>query len=755
VIALGSPLEPHETMSIDITDHVSISQSSAYAHIPYDMRKRVHRSGLTTRGKQIAYIGKNYVLLPAEVIWYPIPYTGYAPSEPGYTQRALTKYSLEVTTHDGMVPISQGKMTEKGNNTYLFEPETPLTQVSLTIGPYKKASVTVDSVEYSYYWIGKSPFDNSPITENDLEKAIRTLRKNLESKLCLTYPFKRYQIVETPVHFFGYHSPRALSGPYEQPEIQFIPESSFIFRRYTDGRKVSNGDKILAQRVFQELYITYTGSQGINSKIDPPPTITNLGGFWQFMVDPFVDYSHILTQFVVFSRGTVSTNDYFNLLAVSYFRTQFFVDPYSINSGPDFNYRRLDSASSQYLKTKSLQDIVGDGKYYTEYMDILTTAPETFFILLAARSGVDIALVESVLTQGFETTGADIPAELSKLCNTDVTALFNAFLQQKENAQYIVSKQTIARHLIGEHYLYNVRFTITNPTPYFGLAKSMIMTYPEKQDEQVIYLEPFSEKEVGMISEKEVTDYSFQYMPFKNSVFTTYLVKQWLSNASASSEPLNIPIMVETMKPEEIEFFDGVRTIRNGTVPPVIVLDNLDKGCHVISSKSQSVLKRFIEQRANLDKSIGFKNFHGLRDVPENWTLTKPSDDRPNDPFYGKLGSCYYTKAGDGLSAVEYPITIPQTGKYGVYLSAPFSTSVQGYMRNIYESGDLGVTTVKVFAGDGVHEETVDIGKSRGTEEWVYVGTYDFPDTTAVIQITDKSTAKIVIADAVQLRKVE
>lgn len=192
----------------------------------------------------------------------------------------------------------------------------------------------------------------------------------------------------------------------------------------------------------------------------------------------------------------------------------------------------------------------------------------------------------------------------------------------------------------------------------------------------------------------------------------------------------------------------------HGTLPVAVVMDNLDEGCRIITSKEKKFIQRITEKRKENAAYKKFINFKGLEDAPAEWTLAKSrAESQGLNEFYGKFSSCYYTKAGDGESAVEYTATIPEAGSYQVYLSVPTGQALQIYINRMFESGDLGETTVRIFAEDGIHEDVTDISKADG--EWAYVGTYSFADTTAVIQITDKTNAEIVIADAIKLNKVE
>ncbi|MFC1542178.1 hypothetical protein ACFL50_07000, partial [Candidatus Latescibacterota bacterium] len=740
-ISLNTPLEPNESMDLEISEYGPIHEWDGYFHIPENMLDRIHRSGLTTLGKQTLLLEPDYVLLPAEMSWYPTSNSKYQASEPGYVQCPLTDFSLEVQTHDGLTVISQGEMTDKGDNTYYFKPETPLTQISLTIGRYQKASITVDDVEYSYYWIGKNPFADSKITKKELEQSIRQTKEEIEQTLHLKYPFKRYQIVETPIHFFGYNSAVDMSSPYEQPEIKFIPESSL---KLDYGPRMGPPSAVLTRIVFPKLYTTDTNARAISNKMNLPSSIFNLGGLWSFTTNPFINYSHILSQYAYFTRGPVSVNDYFNLMAVNWLRSKFFFHAGFHGGLIDLFYKNVNNAQSQFFTKKSLKDILAEEQYYSESMDILNMASKTYFNLLAGKSGIDITRLENILLEGFSQNGIDVAAKLSELCGTDVIALLEDFSEQKEKAHYNLTNIKTSKHLINDRYLHNARFNVSNPTPYHGLVTCTLVAESLELDTKAVYLEPFTEKEIGLVVSDKIRNLHYEWLPFGDKDRRNY----------DTDNPYNWPVSFHLSETDDIAFFDGIRVVRQGTVPVSVVVDNLDEGCRIVSSKKKKFIQRFTENRKENASYKKFINFKGLDDAPSEWSHAKSrGESQGMNEFYGNYSSCYYTLAGDGQSAVEFQASIPEAGRYELYLRIPFGSGLQMYITPLFKSGALGETNVRVFADDGIHEETAYINNAG--EEWAYVGTYSFPDTTAVIHITDKTNAKIVIADAIKLRKVE
>ena len=754
----------------------------------------------------MAFIEPNYVMLPAEVNWYPTAVPSYKVSEPGYLQRDLAAYSLEVSTSEGLTPISQGQMTEKGTGLFSFAPEIALAQVSLTIGEYKKQSVTVDNVEYSYHWLKKDFVGEMNFSTKNVMDAIASCKNEIEYSLQLEYPFQRFQVVQTPVHYFGYNSALELTGAYDQPEVSFISESPFDLDKldipaqttaqatqqpaeeatqqsaeqaaqqpaeHATRRVTQQPTEHATRRVTQEpveqatqqpseqivrrvakspanqeivnkisgymsIYFcrTESNSLAIERKINPTCYAYSDIGLKEYATDPFADYGSILGQYAVFQRNRVSKDDFFNLIVINLIRSKLFYNKGLGITASKWNKTdnySIDRVEYQFLSSKSLKDIIYDNQYYYESLDILNFASPSFFKVISIKTNTDISKIENTIIDCLQSSNNDIVAELSNIYNTNILEDLRDFSEQKNKAYYDLSDITVSRHLTNNRYLYNARFKISNPTPYPGYVRCSISSPPDLNDEKYVYIESFTQKELGLVLTDEIHILSYLPFPFAKNTSST--------------------IMLDNSIPDDnqIEYFDGIIDIERGTLPCEIVMDNLDEGCDIINPTRKSFLMSAFERQSRKKTFRKFISFKGLEDAPEIWTLAKSVGQHKE--FYGLLSSCYYTKSGDGGSAVEFSVTIPEKGDYNLYLKVPTGLYSQQYIRPLLESGDLGETTVRVFAEDGMHEDVCDIRDTDG--EWAYAGTYAFADSTAIIQITDNTNAEIVIADAIKLRKVE
>jgi hypothetical protein len=165
----GVSLNSGDSLEVAIAYDGSIDNEATYLHIPEDFRERVHRTDFLVLGKKLSYISPWYVLLPPEVNWYPSALPSSPVTEPGYLQRDTARYVLTIKTRKGLTAVSQGQRTEQADGTQIFNPETPLTQISLAIAPFRKTAIVVDGIEYSYNWVKKDFVTKPDFSRRQLE----------------------------------------------------------------------------------------------------------------------------------------------------------------------------------------------------------------------------------------------------------------------------------------------------------------------------------------------------------------------------------------------------------------------------------------------------------------------------------------------------------------------------------------------------------------------------------------------------------
>ncbi len=234
-----------------------------------DLPERIHSATLSFRDifkmpftgqgifrvpRDLAPLRYDYMLLVPEAMWYPVPGLPYDPRYPEDDHVDFSGFRINVNPRAGLKAISQGMRSIGEDGSCRFEPEYPLKGITLAIGEFITRTIEIDSLEYSLW--------STPGSENligMMESASDTLpdliaynRDKFEYSLGLTYPFRRFTVLEVPASFWPFNRPlRETGSGFVQPEIILVCERGSILglsslpvslghnRKYAEKRKRS------------------------------------------------------------------------------------------------------------------------------------------------------------------------------------------------------------------------------------------------------------------------------------------------------------------------------------------------------------------------------------------------------------------------------------------------------------------------------------------------------------------------------------
>jgi hypothetical protein len=127
-------------------------------------------------------------------------------------------------------------------------------------------------------------------------------------------------------------------------------------------------------------------------------------------------------------------------------------------------------------------------------------------------------------------------------------------------------------------------------------------------------------------------------------------------------------------------------------------------------------------------------------DPAENWDRLKSTG------FYGEyIYSAYYIRAGQGDKRAQWVADLPESGNYSVYTYVINKHSFG--RKNFFEDHIKDIQYI-VYHDDGQDEVAVDFVKAE--MGWNLLGSYYFSKGNAKIEITDKTSGNLVVADAVK-----
>ena len=265
VIIVPASLSPGDSLLLELSYKGQIDERICYLNVPdveiADTRKRMY---LACRlGKRYSYLRKDFTLLIPEVLWYPTTVPPENPNSPYDNSRNFTRYSLRVRGHGKNKVISQG-MRKRNGDQVIFRNEHLLHGITLNIGDYITRQLTVDSVTYELHMWRKhaallkilndrlEPSPDQKVSSTEL--IIRHVRHIAEISTGRKYPYKRFQLVETPLDFTSYFRDEMKSSGFVQPEVLYFPERGFRMKVFFSEVELAVNSLLFQEDKFRNTF---------------------------------------------------------------------------------------------------------------------------------------------------------------------------------------------------------------------------------------------------------------------------------------------------------------------------------------------------------------------------------------------------------------------------------------------------------------------------------------------------------------------
>jgi hypothetical protein len=175
-----------------------------------------------------------------------------------------------------------------------------------------------------------------------------------------------------------------------------------------------------------------------------------------------------------------------------------------------------------------------------------------------------------------------------------------------------------------------------------------------------------------------------------------------------------------------------------------IIVDNEDPGFISTKQNMTSPLKKLL----GIDRNKG-KTYLQIRtwNIPEYWQPVVLST------YFGKyIRSAVYTRAGTGERSVAWKTVIKEPGYYDIscYVGKADKRSSGNDNQEERQKEDSPYKDMhyKVYHSEGVEEITLDYENAES--EWNYLGRYYLRADTAKVVLTNKSSGRLIIGDAIR-----
>ncbi|NOY57723.1 MAG: hypothetical protein GXO75_02160, partial [Calditrichaeota bacterium] len=737
VIKPNQPLPSGGLDSVDVQYSGKIAPSASYLDINDENFYKIHHLFIYKVPKEYSFLTPNYVLLTHENLWYPVPGPTFGSKIFTPWKKDFIDFTLTVKTKKSLIPISQGMEKKLEDDRYRFHPRHPLPQLSLVIGKYEKKSVQVDSVEYNLYTFPGHDYYKPYVNAlgDTLAVLIREAKRDFEGQIDSEYPYPSLSLVEVPSQFYAHARRFGFVQETIQPEQVFVQENGVFmrsadfkltFKRIKDMNKRMNrtvSDRELQTGLFNRFAREFTsGSTGPRFR----------RRFSPFSYSIFPDYYSFVNH-LSSKKWPVLDFSFESYLSAKL----------SEASSPFSRFFRGitdEEKATLVLQKKSLANIIRDPDLIDQIKPILKVKSNYLFDLIKSEIGPEKFegfLKETLLKYRFTNLDATtLSDELRKRYAFNLQSQLDLWYAEKNLPGFLIFDFKNYSLLDVDRTRYQVEFTVANLGKVQGLVslqfrarrsrgfgRGFFGSPPPPLEERLVAVDAGQAKRVGVLLDEEPRGMSINTLVAKNL-------------------PLEISERFEDFKLNEKALpFDGEKVLEkvpSFTQPGEIVVDNEDEGFHADTQIKQSLLQRLLKIKKNDEEE--YVRFSFWR-PPVQWRKTTFSN------FYGKfIHSACFTKSGKGGRVASWNARLPASGQYDVYC---YNSRVRlPWGRRGRRREYIGDHNFIIYHDDGVEHVTMNPKKSD--EGWTFLGTFYMSAGDAKIELTNKSTGRTVIADAVK-----
>jgi len=786
IIEIDPPgsLAPGERDSLVISYSGTITEAFCYPNYSENLKETPYRIDMLNVNKRQAFLTEKYVLLTPESHWYPVPGLNYYPSNPARIKVDFTRYNLRVRTESGLMPVSQGIMKNE-NGTFVFAPEAPLTGLTLAIGDYHSDTLKVDSVKYiTYYFPGHDYYKKDLAGLKDtLPLLVSGIMRELESDFSTKYPFRTLGLLEVPVQFYSYPRMCTQTRAELQPAMILLPEklstlqgAGFAKQLVRQKKRMARNNQVITDKEMQvrlfnnfirNIFISGQNFRFVNGAPVNEPTRFRLGPSFYFFRNNFYSSEYPVINSVFEShlqklstpqpgsmgmRGGLSENDRANLIL----RHSSFREILAKNPGSD-TIRTVVTVKGDYLFNlmRSRAGIEEFNGWFRKYIDD------------HAFQSIDIRKLNDDMKQRF---------------GFELYQYLDDWFNRKEQPGFLFTDIGVSEIVVGDRVRFLVSFIASNPEPVAGIFNIAFRTGGPGGGRQqmtgimrggpgggggpmsisvqgrgmeaadisrIVVMEPGEAKKIKVILDAEPRALII------NTIFARNLPGE-----------INLPlteIKNSRKRSAESEGEERLASFPQFTYPGELIVDNEDPGFDPGIMPSPSPLRKIL--RVKTRRNTEYEGINMYRS-PETWQKTVQSF------YYGKyILSSVYTRKGTGDRSVKWSIKIDEPGYYDIYCyvgklgnrmtvrtgaqrgGAPEGPPGPGGPMGGPQESPYKDMHYKISHDEGVEEITVDFENAEAG--WNNLGRYYLSTDSGKVELTNQSSGKIVLGDAIRWVKVD
>ncbi|KAA3619840.1 MAG: hypothetical protein DWQ05_03710 [Calditrichaeota bacterium] len=232
-VDLPVPLQSGDSLKINVTYAGKPDERSFMLdRLPEQDDLISKREGPFLKSSISAWIDKNYVFLPMEIGWYPVPGVSFGFSHSASRPLNFATARFNILGPGNLQYITQGKPLNNDGSGKEFIVEKPVPGFSLNAGPYEKLSRSFRQMDIELYFYAPHLPDIKEFEEiaDTCFEAIETMFDEIETITGLPYPYPRLAFVESPTQMQIYLTESGVQNTLLQPGIIMIDETEITGR---------------------------------------------------------------------------------------------------------------------------------------------------------------------------------------------------------------------------------------------------------------------------------------------------------------------------------------------------------------------------------------------------------------------------------------------------------------------------------------------------------------------------------------------
>jgi ABC-type transport system involved in multi-copper enzyme maturation permease subunit len=741
----GTKLESGESADLEFDYTGSLNEAACFLDVDDKTIQAIYNCGMGNIDKRSAIVTSDYVLLTRECNWYPIAGTSFGKQSKQWMEKQFSNYELTVKTKPGLTAISQGK-PELKDGVFQFTNKHNLPQISLVIGNYTQETGTIDGLEFSLYHHPKHDYFIKflkPIKDT-IPTLIATALKDYERKIDMYYPFDRFTVVEVPAQFYSY--PRTLIGEREevQPETILFPEKGLSINeadfegsikrmerwggRGGDVQSTPEEKKIMVFNNFLALFTQAAAKPDFNQSQGQVQVVEKSNPLYFFPLF----YNH---AYYIGSEKWPVTDRIFE----AYLKKS--TESGAQGFGRDMQGMTENEQANLALLDHSFAELLDDPSRVQIIDNVIQLKGLTLFSIIKRKSGDEAFndfMFNFLKSNKFKaTTIEDFNSRIQSQFNTDLLPYMEKWFRSKDLPGYLVGSMKAVNVLDGDRLKTMVKFKITNTEKSEGIVLAQFRLGEGggpgrgrfgggganmETVEKLLYLEGNQTKEVSYLLDGTPRNITINTLASRNIPSELRLP---LDNIEQDTKA--IPFEGEQVSDSPVLLAEKGE----------FICDDEDPSFKFTQTEDFSLLQRLlIKEEVNKDRFIGMNTWH----APRTWRATT------NSSYFGKfIRSAHYIRSGDGKKKATWNVAIKGNGTYEVF------TYLTRNRRGRWGGQDDGQYNYVIHHNGGKDEIAVDL--KTVDDGWNSLGSFYFSGDTVKVELGNKSSAPVVVADAIKLVK--